>query len=73
MSFRDYVAEREVTKTLVGEFLAEAKADHGFPDAATWTELDMHLRRRRASAEAFAAARVVWAGYRVSRWATKGG
>jgi hypothetical protein len=66
MSFREYVANRRVTDTPAGDFLADAKTDRGLPDAARWSELETHLRQRGASVEALAAARVVWNGYRAT-------
>ena len=36
MSFRDYIAERRITDTPAGDFVADAKRDPGLPDAETW-------------------------------------
>lgn len=67
MSFREYVAQRRMTRTPSGDFVGDAKQDPGLPDAKTWTELETYLRTKGAIPDAMAAAKAVWQGYLASQ------
>lgn len=64
MSFRRYVANRRITNTPQGDFIADARADGSLPDAQSWSELGTYLTYKGADYRAVEAARLVWRGYR---------
>ena len=67
MSFREYIARARITDSPVGDFVADARRDSNLPDASTWSEVETHLRTRRAHTDAISAGRRVWRNYQASR------
>lgn len=63
MSFKSYIAQRRITDTPAGDFVADARADRTFPDAKTWDEVRSYLRQRGACGDAVKAAHSVWRQY----------
>ncbi len=73
MSFRQYVANRRVTRTPPGDFVGDARSDAGLPDATTWVELKAYLHTKGAIPAAVVAAKSVWRGYIASKRRSGGG
>lgn len=62
LGFKAYIAQRRVTDTPTGDFVADAKRDRSLPDAKTWEELENHLGWR-ATGVVRACGRQVWRQY----------
>lgn len=62
-SFRAYVQNATVTDDPEGDFVRDAKADRGLPDAQSWAELRDYLKTRGAVRNAIKAALHVWQAY----------
>jgi hypothetical protein len=62
-SFKSFVRSRRETDTAVGDFVADAKRDSGFPDAKSLQEVVEYLDMMGAPDEATRAARVLWRRY----------
>ena len=63
MSFKTYIAQRRITDTPAGDFVADARSDRRLPDAQTWQELETYLHSRLKGYMVIAAARTVWTSF----------
>lgn len=65
--FRAYLRGRVHTETPQGAFCRAAARDADLPDAETWAELCVHLRRQRYTLDQIDAARAVWRSFVAAR------
>lgn len=60
LTFSGYIESRDLTDGPAGDFVRDVQQDPAFPDAVSWTEVEMYLSRRGADAAAVTAAKALW-------------
>ena len=63
MTFKEYIANRQVHDNRQGDFVIDARADPELPDVQTWPELRSYLECGDASYEDIEAGNSVWQSY----------
>jgi hypothetical protein len=63
MTFKEYLANRQVRDNIQGDFVKDARLDSRLPDVTTWAELKSYLVRSGAVPGAIEAAQLVWSAY----------
>ena len=64
MTFKEYLAKRQVRDNPQGDFVQDARSDDRLPDVTSWAELKGYLIRRGGDHKVIEAAQLVWAAYR---------
>ena len=63
MTFKEYIANRQVHDNRQGDFVIDARADPELPDVQTWPELRSYLECSDASYDDIEAGHLVWQSY----------
>jgi len=63
MTFKEYIAHRQVRDNQQGDFVLDARADSGLSDVQTWPELRSYLESCDASYEDIEVGHLVWQSY----------
>ncbi|KQZ95333.1 hypothetical protein ASD64_18810 [Mesorhizobium sp. Root157] len=64
MTFKEYLANRQATKSPRGAFIDQARCDTRFPNVKTWREVEAYLLNQGAEFELISAGRNGWIAYR---------